>query len=44
VLAGGCSIGAGLSGTSVLAGQAVITLLAMTCGGLVALKLGFAKS
>ena len=43
VLAGGCSIGAGLSGTSVLAGQAVITLLAMTCGGLVALKLGFAK-
>lgn len=43
VLAGGCSIGAGLSGTSVLSGQAVISLLAMTSGGLIALKLGFAK-
>ena len=43
VLAGSCSIGAGLSGTSVLSSQAIITLLAMIGGGLIALKLGFAK-
>jgi uncharacterized membrane protein YedE/YeeE len=43
VFAGGCSIGAGLSGTSVLSAQAVIALFAMTSGGLIALKLGFAK-
>jgi len=44
VLAGGCSIGAGLSGTSVLAGQATITLLAMTVGGYAGLKAGFARA
>lgn len=43
VLAGGCSIGAGLSGTSVLSAQAVVTLVAMASGGLIALKLGWAK-
>jgi uncharacterized membrane protein YedE/YeeE len=43
VLAGGCSIGAGLSGTSALASQAVLTLFAMLSGAFIGLKLGFAK-
>lgn len=43
VLAGGCSVGAGLSGTSILAGQAVLTLVAMLSGAFIGLKLGFAK-
>ncbi len=40
VFAGGCSIGAGLSGSSILALPSLIALLAIVCGGLVAYWVG----
>jgi uncharacterized membrane protein YedE/YeeE len=39
VIAGGCSIGAGLSGTAVLAVNAIVTLVSIIGGGLIGLRL-----